>query len=460
MTLRLTLLGLLILVAPALTFAWTGPSATAPNSNASAPINVGAVDQVKSANLGVNGIAVFGNSLLGGAAGSNAYLNFGATAGSSGYGIRDNAGALEFKNSGGSWQTLQSVIAGLGGSWTTSGSNIYNANSGNVGIGMSGPSNKLHVTGNIGATGWIGAGCEGACESSGGYSLMYADGSIVTRGAPSWAIDSRGVYGVYGEGGSYGVYGQANGGGNGVTGNAPSGIGVRGYGSSWGGHFQGGNGVYGHTDGGGQAVQGYSAGGWGGYFQGANGLHAINHSGYYSQIGTGAYGLYTNGAIYVHSGPAGYWAGDFRSTGSHGIHTSNANGYWSYVAYSSYGILTNGNIYGAAFYYYSDARLKKNVATITGSLQKVLGMRGVSYELIDQSTDISKGTQLGLIAQEVEKVAPEVVRTDENGIKAIDYPRVVPILVEAIKEQNGRIDAQQVEIDELKSAIVNLTNSR
>ena len=42
------------------------------------------------------------------------------------------------------------------------------------------PANKLHVSGNIGATGWIGAGCEGACDTGGGYSLMYANGTIVS----------------------------------------------------------------------------------------------------------------------------------------------------------------------------------------------------------------------------------------------------------------------------------------
>jgi len=89
--------------------AWTGPSQTAPAGNVSAPINVGSTDQVKNGNIGVNGLAVFGNSLLQG----SAYLNWGATAGSAGYGIRDNAGILEFKNSGGSWASLQSIICSL-----------------------------------------------------------------------------------------------------------------------------------------------------------------------------------------------------------------------------------------------------------------------------------------------------------------------------------------------------------
>ncbi len=81
-------------------FAWTGPTQTAPNGNASAPINVGTTDQTKNGGLGVNSLAVFGNSILQAAS----YLNWGATSGAAGYGIRDNAGAMEFKSSGGSWR--------------------------------------------------------------------------------------------------------------------------------------------------------------------------------------------------------------------------------------------------------------------------------------------------------------------------------------------------------------------
>ena len=92
--------------------AWTGPTATAPGNNTAAPINVGSVNQVKNGNIGVNGLAVFGNTLLQG----SSYLNFGSTSGTSGYGIWDNGGTLNFKNSGGSWQTIQATVATLVGS--------------------------------------------------------------------------------------------------------------------------------------------------------------------------------------------------------------------------------------------------------------------------------------------------------------------------------------------------------
>ncbi len=91
------------LFASFLALAWTVPSSAPPNGNVSAPINVGATDQIKNAGLGLNSLAVFGNAILNGA---SRYLNFGTTAGSSGYGIRDNAGTLEFKNSDGNWQSM------------------------------------------------------------------------------------------------------------------------------------------------------------------------------------------------------------------------------------------------------------------------------------------------------------------------------------------------------------------
>ncbi|MBI4068348.1 hypothetical protein HY413_02995 [Candidatus Kaiserbacteria bacterium] len=94
-------------------FAWTGPTQTAPNGNVSAPINVGTTDQTKNAALGVNSLAVFGNAIISTVGG---YLNFGTTAGAGGYGIRDNVGTMEFKNSGGAWQAIATTTSGGGSS--------------------------------------------------------------------------------------------------------------------------------------------------------------------------------------------------------------------------------------------------------------------------------------------------------------------------------------------------------
>ena len=59
--------------------------------------------------------------------------------------------------------------------------------------------------------------------------------------------------------------------------------------------------------------------------------------------------------------------------------------------------------------------------------------------------------QIGVIAQEVETILPELVSTDNNGYKAVDYSKLTPVLIEAMKEQQAIIESQQKEIDELKA---------
>jgi hypothetical protein len=92
----------------------------------------------------------------------------------------------------------------------------------------------------------------------------------------------------------------------------------------------------------------------------------------------------------------------------------------------------------------SDARYKKNITSLTGALDKISQLRGVTYNWNNKN----KGTeeQIGFIAQEIEKVLPQLVKTDEKGNKSVAYSHVVPVLVEAIKEQ-------QQQIDELKKMV-------
>ena len=86
----------------------------------------------------------------------------------------------------------------------------------------------------------------------------------------------------------------------------------------------------------------------------------------------------------------------------------------------------------------SDARLKENVETISNALDKVALLRGVYFDLIAKPGN----RNVGLIAQEVEEVLPEVVSTSEEGdkIKSVAYANVVGLLVEAIKELKGNVD--------------------
>ena len=86
----------------------------------------------------------------------------------------------------------------------------------------------------------------------------------------------------------------------------------------------------------------------------------------------------------------------------------------------------------------SDARLKMNIKPIDDALNKVLSLNGVTYKWIDQNK-YNDRDQIGLIAQDVEKIIPELVLTDDQGMKSVNYSQMVSILIEAIKEQNKMI---------------------
>ncbi len=89
---------------------------------------------------------------------------------------------------------------------------------------------------------------------------------------------------------------------------------------------------------------------------------------------------------------------------------------------------------------YSDERLKDNIQTLDG--KKALQMRGVSF-----TKDGREGS--GVIAQEIEKIAPELVLTadDEQGTKSVAYGNLVGYLIEAIKDQQEQIDELKAKLD-------------
>ena len=93
----------------------------------------------------------------------------------------------------------------------------------------------------------------------------------------------------------------------------------------------------------------------------------------------------------------------------------------------------------------SDERIKTNIKTIENALDKTMQLRGVEYD----RTDIEKH-QIGVIAQEVEKVLPDVVHTKEDGMKSVAYGNIVALLIESIKELKGEVSELRAELNELK----------
>jgi hypothetical protein len=107
--------------------------------------------------------------------------------------------------------------------------------------------------------------------------------------------------------------------------------------------------------------------------------------------------------------------------------------------------------------YASDERFKQNITSIDSALKKLLQINGVEYEMKTKEfskNHFTEGRQMGLLAQNVERVVPEAVN-EKDGYKGVDYARLVPLLIEAVKEQNKKIELQQVEIDNLKRIIQN-----
>ena len=88
----------------------------------------------------------------------------------------------------------------------------------------------------------------------------------------------------------------------------------------------------------------------------------------------------------------------------------------------------------------SDVRLKRDIQPLEGSLEKVKALQGVSFHWKDAEKDKTYGLQRGFIAQDVEKVIPEWVKTAPDGIKSLEKVGVEAILVEAIKEQQSQIE--------------------
>lgn len=182
---------------------------------------------------------------------------------------------------------------------------------------------------------------------------------------------------------------------------------------------------------------------------------------YNSYLGMSA-GYSNNGGSY--NVFLGYFAG-YNETTSHKLYIDDC--YTGYPCTSPliYGEFDNrivkidGRLEMVAVATPSDVRYKKDIIPLESSLEKVMHLQGVSYEWDKRKvkgTGFESGKQLGLIAQDVEKVLPELVHTDGKGYKTLSYDNLVPVLVEAIKEQQQEIKGQQDALAEKNNRIEKL----
>jgi len=98
-------------------------------------------------------------------------------------------------------------------------------------------------------------------------------------------------------------------------------------------------------------------------------------------------------------------------------------------------------------FYSSDERLKDNIAPIDDPLAKVISISGNTFDWNENTNN--EGSDTGVIAQEIEALGlPGLVTTRDNGYKAVRYEKLVPLLVEAIKELSGKVDALEQKLSD------------
>ena len=98
-------------------------------------------------------------------------------------------------------------------------------------------------------------------------------------------------------------------------------------------------------------------------------------------------------------------------------------------------IVSTGDI---TAYHTSDENLKDNIELIQQPIDKIKQIKGVSFDWNDKSEHT--GHDIGVIAQDIEKILPEIVATRDNGFKAVRYEKLVALLIEAVKDQQSQID--------------------
>lgn len=121
-----------------------------------------------------------------------------------------------------------------------------------------------------------------------------------------------------------------------------------------------------------------------------------------------------------------------------------------------------GEIGNNGIVYHSDRRWKTSIIPLYNALEKVQQLRGVSYEWRRDEfpeMNFSEGRHVGLIAQEVDSVLPELVVTDSNGYESVAYANLVAVLIEAVKEQQSQIVNQQEQIQRLTAEVEKLKSA-
>ena len=162
-----------------------------------------------------------------------------------------------------------------------------------------------------------------------------------------------------------------------------------------------------------------------------NGYGSPHFSTYYGSLTTSA-------SVYI-GGPVGngqdLYCDDLRSNK---VFDRAATAYYFEGGNSGDSIRVAGDVVA---YYSSDKRLKDNIKPIDNALDKVNAISGVTFEWNEKSHKTTGRKDVGVVAQEVEEVFPEIVETRSNGYKAVDYQKLTAVLIESVKELSAKVEA-------------------
>jgi hypothetical protein len=141
--------------------------------------------------------------------------------------------------------------------------------------------------------------------------------------------------------------------------------------------------------------------------------------------------IYENGAFEIYNAAG--------STSEFYVNTSGKVGIGTNAPNASYKLTVNGSaLASGGTWTNSDKRYKKNIQPIENAMEKLNKINGVSYEFKTEefkNLNFTEGKSLGFIAQDLKEVLPEAVRIDKDGYHAVNYSEIIPVLVEALKEQ-------------------------
>jgi hypothetical protein len=156
-------------------------------------------------------------------------------------------------------------------------------------------------------------------------------------------------------------------------------------------------------------------------------------------------GVVSGSAQTIANLPTGVISGSSQILGGSTIHSGSFGDYqFNSIGVGAAASTTTGEIRAIGditAYYSSDIRLKENIVPIVNALTKVNQISGNTYDWKEGYEEIHshKGNDVGVIAQEIEEILPQIVTNRDNGYKAVQYEKIIPLLIEAIKELSAKV---------------------